>query len=138
MIVWFFHVKVGHRQTPIPKPPTDVGGFLHICRFCRFSGKIGITGVGITNIGVVMCRCLWSIRASWYWNRKYLPCCYSCTKVPKVTVNRLQYLKSNGICVNMSYAFIWNRAVFYCRCGSVGGVGKTVLQTARLIQSNTL
>ena len=27
MIVWFFHVKVGHRQTPIPKPPTDVGGF---------------------------------------------------------------------------------------------------------------
>ena len=44
MIVWFFHVKVGHRQTPIPKPPTDVGGFLHAY---RFSGRIGITGVGI-------------------------------------------------------------------------------------------
>ena len=47
MIVWFFHVKVGHRQTPIPKPPTDVGGFLHACRFCRFGGRIGVTGVGV-------------------------------------------------------------------------------------------
>ncbi len=27
-------------------------------------------------------------------------------KVPKVTVNCLEYLKSNGICVIMSYAFI--------------------------------
>ena len=47
MIVWFFHVKVGHRQTPIPKPPTDVGGFLHTCRFCRLGGRIGVTGVGV-------------------------------------------------------------------------------------------
>ena len=106
MIVWFFHVKVGHRQTPILKPPTDVGGFLHVCRFYRFGGRIGVTGVGVKR---------------WYLNWGYLPCCYSCTKVPKVTVNRLECLKSNGICVNMSYAFIWNGAVFYCRVAvSVG------------------
>lgn len=51
MIVWFFHVKVGHRQTPIPKPPTDVGGFLHAYRFYRFGGRIGITGGGIKHWG---------------------------------------------------------------------------------------
>lgn len=45
-------------------------------------------------------------------------------KVPKVTVNCLEYLKSNGICVIMSYAFIWNRAVFYCRVAVSAGWGK--------------
>ncbi|MFC5920713.1 hypothetical protein ACFPVS_08240, partial [Neisseria weixii] len=28
MIVWFFHVKVGHCQTPIPKPLTLSGASL--------------------------------------------------------------------------------------------------------------
>ena len=42
-------------------------------------------------------------------------------KVPKVTVNCLEYLKWNGICVIMSYAFIWNRAVFYCRVAVSAG-----------------
>ena len=51
---------------------------------------------------------------------------------------RLECLKSNGICVNMSYAFIWSGAVFYCRVAVSAGWGKTVLQTARLIQSDTL
>lgn len=27
MIVWFFHAKVGHCQTPILKPPIDSGAF---------------------------------------------------------------------------------------------------------------
>lgn len=72
MIVWFFHVKVGHRQTPILKPPTDVGGFLHTCRFCRFGDReIMITLLLFLN------------------------------KSTEVTVNRLEYLKSNDICVNM-------------------------------------
>ena len=95
MIVWFFHVKVGHRQTPIPKPPTDVGGFLHAYRF-RDRGEV-------TGIGILINQCLLSVRAFLLFklrDNNYVVILEH--KVPKVTVNCLEYLKLNGICVNMS------------------------------------
>ena len=84
MIVWFFHVKVGHRQTPFLKPPTDVGGFY-----------MPVGSVGLMTRAFLLFKLK---------DDNYVVILEH--KVPKVTVNCLEYLKSNGICVIMSYAFI--------------------------------